>query len=607
MPQSVETRQPPIADYSLIGDCRTAALVSREGAIGWLCVPHFSSPSIFADILDRDAAGACVIRPRGEHTCKRRYVGPSPVLETTFETAGRVARLLDVVPVIDGMETLQPMREILRVIEGVSGEIDLEIRIDPRPDYGRTKPRILDHGKLGWCYGWSNELLTVRSDVPLQRAGDALQTSVRVRAGERIRVSLAYVQGDVGVLPLLGSEADRRLEHTLAWWQEWSGGCSYAGPYKDAVLRSALTLKLLSFCLSGAIVAAPTTSLPEALGGDRNWDYRYCWLRDAGLTMEALINLGFHDDGRAFLTWLLHATRLTWPELQVMYDVYGRTRLTEQELHHLTGYRGSRPVRIGNGAYSQYQLDVYGEVVAAADAYVEGGGTLEPGECRMLVGFGHVVCKQWRNADHGIWEARGEQRQHTFSKLMCWVALDRLLKLGGKGVLSLGAAADRFRGERDAIAAVIEEQGYNPQIESYISELGGDAVDASLLLMPCLGYRPADDPRVRSTYERIWQRLGHNGLLYRYERGYDRMESREGAFGICCFWAVHHLACRGDVAEAKRMFEHILSFANDVGLYGEEIDPETGAALGNFPQAFTHVGLINAAVAIERAAKRGAD
>ena len=323
--------------------------------------------------------------------------------------------------------------------------------------------------------------------------------------------------------------------------------------------------------------------------------------------MEALINLGFHDDGRAFLTWLLHATRLTWPELQVMYDVYGRTRLTEQELDHLTGYRGSRPVRIGNGAYSQYQLDVYGEVVAAADAYVEGGGTLEPGECRMLVGFGHVVCKQWRNPDHGIWEARGEQRQHTFSKLMCWVALDRLLKLGGKGVLSLGAAADRFRGERDAIAMVIEEQGYNAQIESYASELGGDAVDASLLLMPCLGYRPADDPRVRSTYERIWQRLGHNGLLYRYERGYDRMESREGAFGICCFWAVHHLACRGDVAEAKRMFEHILSFANDVGLYGEEIDPETGAALGNFPQAFTHVGLINAAVAIERAAKRGAD
>ena len=286
-----------------------------------------------------------------------------------------------------------------------------------------------------------------------------------------------------------------------------------------------------------------------------------------------------------------------------MYDVYGRTRLHEEELEHFEGYHGSKPVRIGNGAYSQQQLDVYGEVVFAADAYVEGGGTLEPVECRMLAGFGKVVCKKWRETDHGIWEMRDLPRQYTFSKLMCWLALDRLLKLDEKRVLSLGSLAERFRRERKAIAETIEQLGFNTDIASYASELNGAEVDASLLLMPCIGYKPADDPRIVSTYERIWQRLGRDGLLYRYERGYDGLASHEGAFGICSFWAVHHLACRGDISEAKRLFERILSFANDLGLFGEEIDPESGAALGNFPQAFTHIGLVNAALALERAAK----
>ena len=596
-------RQPPIEDYGIIGDCRTAALISRDGAIEWLCLPDYASPSVFAHILSPGRGGSFSIRPREAFVSTRKYRDLSAVLETTFETATGSARLTDLLPVVDGAQSLQPMREILRIIKGVSGEIDLEISVDPQPDYARVQPRLERCARGAWCYRWSNEVLILASDIELERAAGVLRGSIRLRAGDRIHLSLGYVKSDIGVLPALGQAADDRLSRTLNWWRSWIDGCRYEGPYKQAVLRSALTLKLLSFALSGAITAAPTTSLPETIGAERNWDYRYCWLRDAGMTMQAFIELGFHDEAGSFLGWLLHATRLTWPELQVIYDVYGRARLPEKELEHFEGYRDSRPVRIGNNACSQRQLDVYGEVVFAADAYVEGGGTLEPVERRMLIGFGKVVCQQWRQPDQGIWELRGRRSQHTFSKVMCWVALDRLLKLDEKRVLSLGDLAARFRKEREAIAAAIERRAYNSALESYVGEFEGDALDASLLLMPCVGYKPADDPRVISTYRRVWQRLGRGRLLARYERGYDGFASEEGAFGICTFWAIHHLACRGAIAEATRLFDHVLSFANDLGLFGEEIDPATGTALGNFPQGFTHVGLINAAIAIEQAGK----
>jgi GH15 family glucan-1,4-alpha-glucosidase len=595
------TDHAPIEHYGIVGDCRTAALVSRAGSIDWLCLPHYSSPSIFAHLLDRARGGRFSIRPSGAFKSRRKYLGPSSVLETGFETDSGTARLIDVVPIVDGLAALNPMREILRIIEGASGEVDFAIELDPRPDYGRREPRLKHGRQLGWSYLWSNEVLAVRSDIDLARAGCVLHGSVRVRAGERRYLSLCYVQGDLAVLSLLGADADRRLDRTLDWWRSWSDVCSYAGPYKAAVLRSALTLKLLSFVLSGAIIAAPTTSLPEAIGGERNWDYRYCWLRDAGLTMQAFVGLGFRAEARAFLNWLLHATRLTWPELQVVYDVYGRTRLQEQELAHFEGYRGSRPVRIGNGAHKQLQLDIYGEVVFAADVYAAAGGTFEPVERRMLAGFGEVVCKRWRQADQGIWEIRGEPRHYTFSKVMCWVALDRLLELDDKGVLSLGSSAARFRREKEAIAETIERRGFNASIGSYTSELDGSTVDASLLQMPCVGYKGSDARRIASTYELISRRLGRNGLIDRYEHGYDGFSSREGTFGICTFWAIHNLACQNRLAEARRLFDHALSFANDLGLFAEEIDPDTGAALGNFPQAFTHVGLINAAIAIERA------
>jgi GH15 family glucan-1,4-alpha-glucosidase len=598
-----QSAQPLIEDYAIIGDCRTAALVSRSGSIDWLCLPDFSSPSIFACILDRASGGCWSITPRGRFTSKRQYVGHSCALATTFETGQGAVRVIDLFPILDGANSLAPMRELLRIVEGVVGEVELEIRLEPRPGYGRDTPVLQDRGKLGWCYSWSNELLLARTATPLTPRNDALTGSIRAAAGERHFFNLSYVRNDPGVIPPLENGGARRLDRTLDWWQTWSDQCSYQGPRRDAVLRSALTLKLLCFALSGAIVAAPTMSLPEAIGGERNWDYRYCWLRDAGLTMQALVGLGFHAEARAFLSWLLHATRLSWPRLEVLYDVYGRPPAQEQVLQQLAGYRGSKPVRIGNRASTQLQLDVYGQLVLAAETFISAGGHIDAVEARLLVGLGRTVCKCWREADNSLWEIPDPRRQYTLSKVMCWVALDRLLRLAGKGVISLGSDCERFRRERTAIGELIEGAGFNAAVGSYVSELGGTQVDASLLLMACLDYRHAADPRMIGTYERIVQRLGRDGLLYRYEHGYDGFGSREGTFGICSFWAIDNLARRGDVAAAEHLFDRLLGFANDLGLYAEEIDPERGTALGNFPQAFTHVGVINAALAIEHSRK----
>jgi GH15 family glucan-1,4-alpha-glucosidase len=561
---------------------------------------------VFAALLDGAKGGSLSIRPRGSFTTTRSYVEQTPVLRTEFSGGTGRACLWDLMPMNDGMQPMRPMRELLRVIEGVVGTAELEINLDLRPDYARRCVAPTRRGRTGWVYSWSNEIVVVATDIELQAAGNALRGIVRLAPGERRYLSLAYAKGDPAVIPPLRAAADARLAETVEWWQRWAAGCRYDGPHRSEVLRSLLTLKLMSYAPSGAIVAAPTTSLPEVPGQDRNWDYRYCWLRDAGLTTQALLSLGYFDEARSFLSWLLHATRLTWPELRIMYDVFGRTRLEECELAHLEGYRASRPVRIGNGAYRQRQLDVYGEVVMAADAVAAACGHLDPAESRLLAGLGTVVCRQWREPDSGIWESRGPRRHYTFSKVMCWVALDRLLKLQAKGIVTLSSARlERFRQERAAIAATVEQHGYNATLDSYTGELDGDRLDASLLLMACTDYKSADDPRMRATYDRLQQRLGHGVLLDRYERPPDDKRAAEGAFGICSFWAIDNLAKRGDVAEAERRFRHMLTFANDLGLYAEEIEVASGLPLGNFPQAFTHVGLINAAVAIETARQAG--
>jgi GH15 family glucan-1,4-alpha-glucosidase len=601
-----EALQPSIEDYAIIGDCRTAALVSRQGSIDWLCLPHFSGPSVFAALLDPRRGGRFAVSPVQPFTAERRYRGPGAVLETTFRTADGLARVTDLMPVADGSGAVGPMREVLRVVEGVDGAVDLRVVFQPRPDYAQRTPRVARRGALGWACAWGDELLLLHTDIPLEPAPDrtAVGGTVRVAAGERRALSLAYAKGDVAVVTPLGRAAEERFGATLAWWEAWAGRCRYEGPHREAVLRSAVTLKLLTFAPSGAVIAAPTASLPEWVGADRNWDYRFCWLRDAGLTMRAFTGLGFREEAQAFLAWLLHATRLTWPELQVMYDIYGRTELEERTLDHLEGYRGSRPVRIGNAAHAQVQLDVYGEVVLAAHDHVAAGGRLQRDEARVLAGLGRTVCRRWREPDHGIWEVRGGKRHHTFSKALCWLALDRLLDLHARGIVRV--PAEDFRRERAAIEQAIEARGFNRALPSYVGELDGSAADASLLLMACLGYRDAAHPRMVATYEHVQRRLGRGrGLFDRYEAGHDGLASSEGAFGLCSFWAIDNLARRGDLAAAERSFAALLAFANDLGLYAEEIDPATGAALGNFPQAFTHVGLINAALAIARARRGG--
>ena len=546
--------------------------------------------------------GSCALRPRDPFfTVSRRYVDRTAVLETDFTTDNGSVRLLDLMPIDEGGRSLRPMREILRAVEGMGGTVEIEVRLDLQPDYARRHPRPRKRGRLGWTYVWGNEVLAVCSDIELRLEGDVLVGTAALGVGERRYLSLAYTKSDPAVLPPLHEHAEERISDTIHWWREWADRCRYDGPYREPVVRSAVTLKLLTYALSGAIVAAPTTSLPEAIGKGRNWDYRYCWLRDAGLTTQALLATGYREEAMAFLGWMLHATRLSWPELQVMYDVFGRTRLDEKELVHLAGYAASRPVRIGNDAHRQRQLDIYGEVVNAACAALAGNGRLDSESARMLTGLGDVVCRQWRESDSSIWEVRGPLRHYTFSKVMCWAALDGLLKLHDDGALVLSSAkVDAFGRERAAIEQAIERRGFNAALGSYTSVLDGDKVDASLLLMACIGYKDAGDPRMRATYDRIHQRLGRNGLLYRYER-FDGIDGVEGAFGICGFWAIDNLAKRGDLDAAERRFHHMLSFANDLGLFAEEIDIASGAALGNFPQAFTHVGLINAAVAIERA------
>jgi GH15 family glucan-1,4-alpha-glucosidase len=601
VPASGAAEQPPIGDYGFIGDCRTAALVSSNGSIDWLCLPNFDSPSIFARLLDPVSGGCFSIRPRDPFTSKRRYLDGTCVLETTFEARSGQVRVLDLMPILNDTRGLHPMREVLRIIEGAAGEVDLTASIDPRPGYGRTRLRLRGGGRLGWSYFWSNELLLVHADIALNRADLVLSGSVLVRSGDRRYISLAYVQNDPGVIPGLSDDADARLERTISWWRGWSDQCTYAGRHREAVLRSALTLKALCFTLSGAIVAAPTTSLPEAIGGERNWDYRYCWLRDAGLTMRALTGLGFYSEAGAYLVWLVHATGLTWPELRVLYDVYGRPPPPQRDCARLVGYRGSTPVRTGNAARSQRQLDMYGQVALAAYVFLIDGHEIDPATKRRLPDLGRMVSKHWREADQGIWEFPGPPRQFTFSKVMCWVTLDRLLILDRKSIINLGRYRDQFERERKSIGEVIEDQGFSAELGSYVSELGGDRLDAALLLMGCLGYKQASDPRMVSTYDRIVEQLVRGDLIYRYEHGYDGMKSREGTFGICAFWRVDYLARRGRLDEAEHLFERLLGRASDLGLFAEEIDPDTGAALGNFPQAFTHIGLINAAIAIEDA------
>ncbi len=598
---------PAIGDYALIGDCRTAALVARNGAVEWLCLPDFDSPSLFAAILDRRKGGRLAIALRDAAYCERRYLDGTNVLETTISGPSGTIRLTDFL-VIGGqlVQEPEPQRELLRIVDALDGEPEIEVTFEPAPDYGRRRPRIRSRGRLGWTLGDSGSLFLLRTDIPLEATTPAsLCGRVRLAVGDRRCVSLSFAAGEPATIPLLDAEAQRKLDATTHWWRRWSDQCTYRGPFRNQVVRSALVLKSLQFCLSGAVVAAPTCSLPEAIGGGRNWDYRYCWLRDAAFMMESFIDTGFLSEAKDFFGWLMHATKLTHPKLKPLYDLYGRTWFGERTLDHLSGYRETGPVRIGNSAKNHLQLDIFGSLVAAATIYLDRGHALRPSEKSLLIKIGEAACAGWQQPDNGFWEYRHGRRHNTWSKVMCWSCLDNLIRLHDEGILSV--PRERFDRERQRIRDALHEKALAPERGSWIGAFGEDFLDATLLLLPTAGFVEARDPRMMSTWERIERELGGpRGLIRRYSEGVDVQRGREGTFVICSFWAVAYLARAGRVDEARRRMENLLGYANELGLYAEELDAASGAMLGNFPQAFSHSGLIHAALAIADAERKRA-
>jgi GH15 family glucan-1,4-alpha-glucosidase len=597
---------PDIGDYAAIGNCRTLALVAKNGAVEWLCLPHFSGPSIFGAILDR-GAGHFSVWPAGRHRVERAYVPGTNVLQTTFHAEGGTLRLTDCMHLpaepsgnMQEANELDPEHELLRFVECLEGEVDVEVSFAPRADYGRLPLRFVCRGRLGWqaVRGNFGAFLHSDFDLSVDEVNCRLRGTARMRAGESRWLSLSYDRVEISVIPPLGDSARQRLNSTVSWWKWWSARCRYEGPHADDVLRSALALKLLTSASSGAVLAAPTTSLPEKIGGGRNWDYRFSWIRDSALVLHAFFSLGFVDEGEGFLGWLLHATRLTWPRLQVMYDLYGETRLKERELPHLSGYRGSRPVRVGNAAHEQLQIDIYGELVASVAQYVDSGGELDASERRMLAGLCRSVYELWRLPDHGIWEERHEPRHHTYSKAMCWVAMDRLLAMNRR--IGLGLDSAFLERECAEMREEIEARGFDAGLGSYVGYYGGNSPDASLLLLARHGYQKPGHPRMDGTFRFIEKRLSCNGLLRRYplDTCYDGVPGSENMFAPCSFWAAEYLANCGRRKEAIALFERLLGCANDVGLFAEEIEAATGKPAGNFPQAFTHVSMISAATAI---------
>ncbi|MGH9514141.1 MAG: glycoside hydrolase family 15 protein [Terriglobales bacterium] len=585
---------PDIGDYAVIGDCRTAALISKYGCIDWLCWPRFDSPSIFAALLDRERGGYWKIAPAGPSSVQREYLEGSNVLQTRFQTSSGTAALLDLMPVRDTTQAVMvPDHEIIRQIACTTGEVEIEIDLVPRGDYGERIPPIRDFGKLGMRIENGHGVYWLRSPISLRIKDSAVCGKASLTAGETLIFSFSYTENGPAVLPLL-EQVPRRVETCTKWWQGWTAQGQYDGDFRDEVMRSALALKLMIFAPSGAIVAAPTTSLPERIGGDLNWDYRYCWLRDASLTIRTLIELGFWVEATTFLDWLLHATRLTQPELRIIYTLYGNRPPKERESKILRGYRGSGPVRIGNAARDQVQLDVYGEVVDAAAQFAFHGGELDREMQKVLVGFGDYVVKHWDAPDQGIWEPRTEPRNHTHSRLLCWTALDRLITLHEKGKLK-HIPLDQYKKQAEAIRQQIQQRAWNQKLQSYVSELDGEKVDSSLLLLSWYGFEKPDGPRMHATYRRLRERLSTpEGLLYRSED-----LPSEGTFAICSFWEAEYLALGGGTTQQTRdLMKTLTKHRNDLGLYGEEIDGNTGQALGNFPQAFTHVGYIGAALSL---------
>lgn len=595
---------PAIGDYAIIGDGRTLALIARDGSIDWLCLPNFDSPSVFAALIDRRKGGRFRLGLSDpDARIERRYLPGTAVLETMVRGRDGLLRLTDLMPIDrePGAAGMQPLRQIVRIVEAVEGEPEVAAVFAPRPNYARNAAMFRQRGRLGWCCETGIGALWLSSDLPLTQArdGDWLTGRARLPAGRKHYFSLVFADRMPAVLEAPDGSLARKTEATCRWWRGWSGRCHYKGPYADAVRRSAITLKLLTHAPTGAVIAAGTTSLPEIVGGMANWDYRYCWLRDASLTMQAFFDLGYRAEAEHFINWLLIATKLTSPRLRPVYTLYGHGSNIEHSLDALEGYRGSSPVRIGNAASDQLQLGVYGMVVEAAYDFLARGGQLDSVTRRGLAKFGDVVCDAWHEPDNGIWEVRGKRRHYTHSKVMCFAVLDCLIALHDRNALKVDRT--RFATVRNDIRAAIESRGFSSRMNAYSGVFDEDVLDASLLMMPRVGYIAADAERMAATHARLRAELGRGTLLQRQGHGFDDTLGQEGAFGICSFWEIDYLVQKGALGEAIERFEGLLAYANDLGLYAEELDAQTHGALGNFPQAFTHIGLINTAMLIESA------
>ncbi|MGE5244977.1 MAG: glycoside hydrolase family 15 protein [Betaproteobacteria bacterium] len=587
----------PIRDYALIGDGRTTALVATDGGIDWLCLPNIDSPSVFAALLDKDGGGTLTLQPSIPFAATRRYLPDTNVVETTFTTDCGAVRVVDALTIPDG--ELGPMRELARSIEGLGGRVPMWWRFAPRFDYGRSGPRP------EWRDGvpvatWASEALAVRvwgAGSPVWD-GDVARADFEIAEGARALLVLASAHSEPLVLPARQA-VEARLRKTIEFWSRWAGGRAYAGPWQDMVRRSALVLKLLIFAPSGAAAAAPTTSLPEEMGGERNWDYRFCWIRDSAFLIDALLELGCRDEARALFWWFMQATALTEPKLQVLYRLDGGPHAPEFDLP-LAGYRGSRPVRVGNKAAGQEQLDIYGDLLQTAWLYGRGGHALSRDTGRVLERIADLVCDIWRRPDSGIWEVRSAPQHFTHSKAMCWVALDRACRLAKAGELP-SRHVDRWRREANAIEGYIESACWSERLRSYTRSAGSDAVDAALLMLPLVGYGDPCGERMTGTIDAICRTLREGCFVYRY-RGEDGLPGTEGCFLNCSFWLAGAMARAGRIDEAASLMQQLVDRANDVGLYSEEVDPHTGEFLGNFPQALVHLALVDAAVAIADAA-----
>jgi GH15 family glucan-1,4-alpha-glucosidase len=591
----------PIAEHGIIGDLHTIALVDTDGTIDWYCCPRFDSPSVFGAILDKRRGGYYRIAPAaGGWTPKQLYLPDTNVLITRFLTPTGVGEVQDFMPIHTGQAAHR--HRLIRRMLGVRGEMRFLVEVEPRFNYARDQHEVVFH-ENGALFRSPSLCLALQTAVPLEFSGTGVACEFTLLPGESATFVLEQVPETY--VPRAYSEAETReaFEQTVDYWRRWLSHCRYQGRWRETLHRSALTLKLMTYKPSGAIVAAPTTSLPEQIGGGRNWDYRYTWIRDSAFSLYALLLLGFTEEAASFMDWLTERFREPGPEqvgpLQIMYGIDGRSDLQEEVLDHLEGYRGSAPVRIGNGAANQLQLDIYGELIDSVYLYERHGNLIYYDAWVDLARIVDWVCENWDQADEGIWEVRGGRQQFTYSRLMSWVALERAIRIAvGR---ALPADLGRWQSVRDQVFQQIMTRGWSDEKRAFAQAYGTNVLDASVLLMPLVHFIAATDPRWLSTLDAISNELVSDSLVYRYnvEASPDGLQGEEGTFSICTFWYVEALARAGRLDEARLAFEKMLTYANHLGLYAEQIGL-SGEALGNFPQAFTHLALISAGHYLDR-------